>query len=289
MRVESLRVAASVWLQLGSSTPAELQARTPHAEVIGRGTPVVWIEQPETTVLVPYAIPPAWAPAVIGCVQRRWEPAALDTRIVHALTASRLLVDESAGPCEPRAAAGRIERARTGFATDGHVNVAALIPDAVLGGLQRYYASLVRSGARERGDAQCPHRYAWHDERLARFWHHQLTRVVGRIVGEPVKPSYAYLAAYTAGARLDAHRDREQCEFTVSLLVDCDPLEGGLSTWPLWVQTGDDETAVRQAPGDGLLFRGRELTHRRDLLGHGQRSTSLLLHYVARSFRGSLR
>ena len=66
-------------------------------------------------------------------------------------------------------------------------------------------------------------RYVAYNEPVARFFHHQITATLRAVAGEPLKPSYVYLASYLSGAELKKHTDREQCEFSVTLCLDFSP------------------------------------------------------------------
>ena len=142
---------------------------------------------------------------------------------------------------------------------------------------------MIAQGDWSLGDAQVAGRYGWHNEHLARFFHHQLTDYIGRIVGVAVKPSYAYVSAYQGGAVLERHVDREQCEFTVSLLIERSA-EGEMVEWPLYFDTPDGTIEVFQVVGEAVLFRGTQLPHYRPPLADGQTYMSLLLHYVPADF-----
>jgi hypothetical protein len=123
---------------------------------------------------------------------------------------------------------------------------------------------------------------------VARFFHHQLTAAVAAIAGEPVKPSYVYLAAYQPGAILEKHTDRAQCEFSVTLCVDYSPEPRNATSWPIHLHKKSGTVAVFQAIGDALLYRGCQLPHSRDPLPEGHTSTSIFFHYVRENFTGSL-
>jgi hypothetical protein len=170
----------------------------------------------------------------------------------------------------------------------GYAAIAGLLNPFHVGALRRYYRYLIRNSHFELGDRQCQKRIGAHNEITARFFHHQLTAVVSAIVNESVKPSYVYLASYQSGAELRRHTDRPQCEFTITLLVDCSPEPEVESRWPIHLETPSGRVTVYQAIGDGLLFRGRELPHARGVLPDGCTSTSLLFHYVAEDFDGPL-
>jgi hypothetical protein len=131
-------------------------------------------------------------------------------------------------------------------------------------------------------------RYGWHNEPVARFYHHQLASFVGDIAGEPVRPSYCYVSAYYGGRpRLRPHVDRKQCVFTVSLWIT-----GRRSTrvepWPLWLHAPGGVVAVTQSAADAVLFRGCELPHWRGEAPPGGAATTLILHYVPQDFVGVL-
>jgi hypothetical protein len=165
--------------------------------------------------------------------------------------------------------------------------VSGLVPTGHLQALAGYQRALVEAGQVPLGDEQCRRRYGMHNEPMARFLLHQLAAAVGRIVGRPVRPAYSYSLAYEAGAVLAPHIDREQCEYTVSLLIE-GTAEGAWEPWPLWLKVNGEPVAVHQLPGDALVFAGRRLPHWRDRLPDGRTSTSLLLHYVDETFTGRL-
>jgi hypothetical protein len=157
--------------------------------------------------------------------------------------------------------------------------------------LRQYYRALVAGGSLPLGDSRVPDRYRLHSEVIASFLHPQLAPLVSRIAGEPVKPSYVYFASYRPGASLPRHVDREQCEFSISLLADYLPDPDGPCGWPLFMEhprSPDTVGAVDLSIGDAVLYRGRELLHYRYALPEEHQSTSLFLHYVREDFAGDL-
>ena len=119
--------------------------------------------------------------------------------------------------------------------------------------------------------------------------HHQLTAVVQRVAGRPIRPSYVYLGVYREGAVLEPHVDREQCELSVTLLLEFQGAGPDPEPWPLWLRTPGGDVAISQAVGDALVYRGRTLPHWRTALGPQGRSMSLFFHYVDADFSGPLR
>ena len=65
--------------------------------------------------------------------------------------------------------------------------------------LGQYYDAVIASGAWVFGDAQVTQRHGWHNEPVARYFHHQLTAFVSTIASQPVLPSYCYVSAYRSG------------------------------------------------------------------------------------------
>jgi len=181
-----------------------------------------------------------------------------------------------------------LNTAQASFAADRF----AIVPEALhpydVAALRRYLRNGIRLGTFPMGDRHVTRRYHAHNDSLLRICQERLLPLVAHVVGVPVKRSYAYLSAYTAGSVLPPHRDREQCEYTITLQVDYTP-EPALETgWPIRLMLPKEELTVYQSLGDALIFAGRQHVHFRDSLPPGHISTSLLLHYVDYGFEGSL-
>ena len=74
----------------------------------------------------------------------------------------------------------------------GYVPLSGLIHPFHVGALRRYYRYQVRTGAFKFGDGQVSRRYAEHNEKVTRFFHHQLTGAISAIARTVLKPSYSY-------------------------------------------------------------------------------------------------
>jgi hypothetical protein len=181
-----------------------------------------------------------------------------------------------------------VERWRSPFRERGYAPASDLIHPFHIAALRRYYRQMIRSGAMELGDGQSSRRYVAHNDNVARFFHRQLAPTVAAIAGEPIKPSYVYVASYQPGAVLAKHTDREQCEFSITLCIDYSPEPVRETPWPLQLHTPSATVTVFQAIGDALLYRGCELPHSRGPLPAGHTSTSIFFHYVRESFDGPL-
>jgi hypothetical protein len=191
-------------------------------------------------------------------------------------------------PLSPWNSAGFVDKLCRDYCDKDYAVGTALLHPFQVAALRRYYRCLIRKGAIRLGDTQSPRRYKAHNEPVARFFHRYFTKIVSSVAGEPVKPSYVYMASYLSGAELKKHTDREQCEFSVSFCLDFSPEPEGATPWPLCLDTHEGTARVHQALGDGLFYRGTRVPHYRGRLGEGLTSTSIFFHYVSTSFTGSL-
>ncbi|CAJ0684861.1 MULTISPECIES: hypothetical protein [Ralstonia] len=181
-----------------------------------------------------------------------------------------------------------LEAARASFARESYGVVTDALHPYEVAVVRRYLRHGVRTGAIRFGDPQVPRRYRAHNDPMLRTLQARLTPLISHVVGVPVKPSYAYLAAYTQGAVLHRHVDRPQCEYSLTIAVDYTPEPTLEASWPIRLGLPDAEVLVYQSLGDALVYAGPRVVHFREALPEGHISTSLLLHYVNLNFRGSL-
>ncbi|MGW8780877.1 sulfotransferase [Streptomyces sp. NPDC055796] len=277
----------AVVLQDGVTIPLGLAGRARFRDRFLPDRPILWTDDPSTGALTPFwvSLEDFWALRTL--VPGRPLSPALPARLRAALARAGAL-----GSAELRARdAARAETARAAAAADFERSDVCRIDRMVHPrhrlALLDYYERLIATGSWPLGDAQVAGRYGWYNESLSRFFHHQFRALVGRIAGRPVRASYSYVSAYRGGAVLGRHVDREQCEYTVSLLLgESGPgIEGG---WPLHLGTPQGEVSLVQRPGQAVLFRGTTVPHGRPPLPDGSTHTSLLFHYVPAEFRRTL-
>lgn len=204
------------------------------------------------------------------------------------LTALGVLVDESAVAAAKAEWERAVQQAATSFRTRGHAELPSFHCPATLAFLRQRYRRMAREAALAYGDPQCPTRWTAHNEEAALPLHSALVALVSAIVGRRVRPSYLYLGVYAEGSELPRHTDREQCELTLSLLIDYLPDVHGPSPWPLQLYVGDEPLSIYQHLGQSLLFAGREIPHSRPPLPAGHMSSSIFFHFVSEDFRGSI-
>jgi hypothetical protein len=163
-----------------------------------------------------------------------------------------------------------------------------IVHSVQLAAIRRYYRELIDEGFVRFGDPEWPDRFLSARDGLAYFFQQQLTPVISEIAGEKVKPSFSFFASYRPGSELKAHRDREQCHYALTIMLDHNQPED-LSSWPIYVHAPGEPDAVpiRLNLGDGLLYFGEEVLHYRPPLTNGH-STHWFLFWVPQNFEGSL-
>ena len=268
--------------------PAELVASTELLKDFALQGTIAWVRQPETGAFGPFWLGSKLTEVVderTAACSKLARLSDVDSRLV---TTAGILT--SLRESEQRKERWRTQIARSAemFHQRGYAPLRNLLHPFHVAALRRYYRHMIRTGRVYLGDNQSARRYVAHNESVTRFFHSQIATAVSEVVGEPVKPSYVYLASYLGGAELKKHTDREQCEFSVTLCLDFSPEPAHQTSWPIRLDTPRGSVTVYQALGDGLVYRGTRVPHYRDPLPQGQTSTSIFFHYVPLDFSGPL-
>jgi prolyl 4-hydroxylase len=108
------------------------------------------------------------------------------------------------------------------------VNLNDTIHPELLQLLQTYYRTTITSGVFPLGDRQS-NRYKANNEPISRFLHFEMLPLIEKITKQTLRPTYTYLSSYINKCDLPAHTDREDCEYTVSFLVNKD------KDWPVYL------------------------------------------------------
>ena len=85
--------------------------------------------------------------------------------------------------------------------------------------LQKYYKENIQNNVWPLGDKQS-NRYKAHNEAFSRFLHYEILPLIEKITNKKLCPTYTYLSCYVKGADLPGHTDRQDCEYTVSFIID---------------------------------------------------------------------
>ena len=274
--------------------PNELRCRD-LSSVSGRkflpGYPLAWIEDPRAGVWLPF-----WARGELAEQLSFFHPGGaapvdLPQSARDLLVKANILVRPDSDETGKKEGERFWLKLRKEFQARKYVLVRDLLHPFHLAALRRYYRKLIAACTIPLNDEQVEKRYGLHNEPMAAFFHRQLSGLVTRIAGEPVKPSYVYFGAYQPGAVLRPHVDREQCQFSVSFLVDYIPEPEDVSPWPLFVKPQGSRAAAFAAHlgiGDGVVYKGCDVLHYRKALPANHFSTSLFFHFVHQNFQGTL-
>lgn len=190
----------------------------------------------------------------------------------------------------PAFAPARFAACPDAFAADSFALLRDCLTPAMVDILAAYYRAQVESGGARLSTGSVDRRHL-HNDPAGRVVQRVLLPAVAALVGAPVKPSYSYASLYREGAMLPVHKDRPQCKYTLSLLIDHQPVPtDGISPWAIQVYARPDAEPIDCFPslGGGILFRGCDLPHGRKPLAADETCWTLLVHYVDADFTGSL-
>jgi len=268
--------------------PRDLQNNRQLLEGFSLQSTVAWVRDPAIASFHPFWLGPQLEAVVSRLHVGEPAPPSLPERQRLLLAAAGILTPVDYARQRLADCSAIVSKAAGSFREKNYAPLNGLIHPFHLAALRRYYRHAIRCGGIRLGDEQSPRRYVAHNEPVARYFHHNVAKAISAAVGEPIKPSYVYLASYLSGAELKKHTDRQQCELSVTLCLDFSPEPELATSWPIRLDTKEGTSTVYQALGDALLYHGTEVPHYRDVLAEGHTSTSIFFHYVPEDFSGPL-
>jgi hypothetical protein len=161
------------------------------------------------------------------------------------------------------------------FGSRKYLAVPGFLPEPELSLAYEHALLLAVAGRIQPGDDWLPETPSSYGDPLMERLLETLRPSVEAATGLKLLPSYSYFRVYKSRDPLRPHKDRPACEISVSVLLGA---RGGVP-WPLELETPHGQMRVLQRPGDGLIYRGSELTHWRDPF-EGEHHAQLFLHYV---------
>lgn len=103
----------------------------------------------------------------------------------------------------------------------------------------------------------------------------QLKSLISNIIEKELSTTYNYSRCYLNGSVLKKHKDRESCEYSITLCV-----KKGSCDYPIYFETKNGETVeIELEEGDLIIYEGTKLNHWRDKY-QGDRHYQMFLHYV---------
>lgn len=97
--------------------------------------------------------------------------------------------------------------------------------------------------------------------------------LISKVVGKELWPTYAFARLYRNGEKLKKHKDRESCEYSMTIPLGYKSTNDKI--WPIVVEG----KKINLELGQGLIYKGRELYHWRKKF-KGDHQVQLFLHYV---------
>lgn len=161
------------------------------------------------------------------------------------------------------------------FSEKGYLVLRNLVTGPALVFLHEYAMKSLQFAEKRREDPISPGTPNWFADSITESLLEALLPYLEIETGIRLHPTYAVLRVYKHGDILSHHIDRPSCEISVSLSIGNNPKKA----WPIWVERGGDARSISLEPGDGLLYKGVEMTHWRDRFP-GESAAQVLLHYV---------
>jgi hypothetical protein len=96
-------------------------------------------------------------------------------------------------------------------------------------------------------------------------------------------PTYSYMRIYRPGDVLEDHRDRPSCEISVTIPLGFRYIDKSEDyKWPIHVFVNDEKRYIHCDIGEGLIYKGCDIKHGRDLfdVAKGSYQIQVFLHYV---------
>jgi hypothetical protein len=282
--LDALALRGEVWLQEGAEPPARL-AGFPLG-CLAPARPILWHQGSPSEPILPWWPTPeclAALAALQGLAPRRPDmmPALLALAEQGIAVREPAMAERESGPGSNR------EDQRELFSRHGFAALGRILPPGQIAAWRGYWQKFAALEVMpDRGDNGA--RLGSNGEPSSALLLHLLQPMVARIAGADIKPAYSYAWIYRRGAQMPAHRDRDACRYTLTILVDYAPAVDGPTPWPLGIHPrgGGAPLEIWQSVGDAVFFNGQELSHFRPPFTAGMQSTSLLLHYVDRDFTG---
>lgn len=141
----------------------------------------------------------------------------------------------------------------------------------------KYFGMLIYSHYKQQmriGDKQCPLSYSSYAMPIGEVLLFTLKEKIEEICHKKLIPTYSYCRIYQNGDALKIHKDRNACEYSVTLNLYQD------APWSFFLEN-NESTIIEciQNPGDAIIYKGTEIKHFRNTFT-GNTYIQLFLHYI---------
>lgn len=100
------------------------------------------------------------------------------------------------------------------------------------------------------------------------------TPEISKYIGETVLPTYSYARVYKENSDLEIHKDRDECEISVTLHL------AGDEEWPIHIiKPNGEKASINLNSGDAMIYLGCDAEHYRETYA-GKQYVQVFLHYV---------
>jgi len=161
------------------------------------------------------------------------------------------------------------------FEQHGYVVIKQFIPRLMCDYIAKNIRVLEANSRLSFGDTQVEKAFSGGSPAAAETLLDLMTPVLSQTLNCELYPTYSYLRIYVRGAELAKHTDRNSCEISATLPIECE----SASNWPLCIEIDGSVKKIGLEAGDALIYKGIEIAHWREAFD-GERQVQIFLHYV---------
>ena len=161
------------------------------------------------------------------------------------------------------------------FEQHGYVVIREFIPRLMCDYIAKNIRVLEANSRLSFGDTQVEKAFSGGSPAVSETLLDLMTPVLSQTLNCELYPTYSYLRIYVRGAELAKHTDRNSCEISATLPIECE----SATNWPLCVEINNSVKKIALEPGDALIYKGIQIPHWREAFD-GERQVQIFLHYV---------
>ncbi len=267
------KINPKIFFQKSHAIPEIIKKNLTNVACLSKDYPVLWVEEPITKVIYPYWLSEI-SYKILAKILKSKNLNKIPDNVFNLLIQTKIIIPNN--PDDNL----YFEKAKAEISEKGFTVLRNVFNPIQIQSLKNYYKRLQENNCFIRSDAHVSQRDSIPNESIARFFHYQLGKIVNIILPQQVEPSYCYISIYNEGSVLSRHKDREECEWNVSLLLDMIPECEVENAWPFFIQSNNMKNEIRLGAGDAVIYRGSKVYHWREKLPEKSRYTIFFFHFV---------